>query len=83
MIRKTEFFTDRWRNLAHFFLLVYFTGGKTPDVSSRTYSQIMREHMLQGEETEVSYYILLMPFRVTGKFRITETNEFSHLFLFL
>lgn len=30
-----------------------FTGGKTPDVGSRTYTEIMREQMLKGEETEV------------------------------
>lgn len=29
-------------------------GGKTPDVGSRTYTQIMREQMLKGEESEVS-----------------------------
>lgn len=29
-------------------------GGKTPDVGSRTYSQIMREQQLRGEESEVS-----------------------------
>lgn len=34
----------------HFF---YRSGGKTPDVKSRTYTQIMREQMLQGEEKEV------------------------------
>ncbi|XP_031624430.1 splicing factor 3B subunit 1 isoform X1 [Contarinia nasturtii] len=28
-------------------------GGKTPDVTSRTYTQIMREQMLAGEETEL------------------------------
>lgn len=28
-------------------------GGKTPDVGSRTYTQIMREQMLKGEESEV------------------------------
>lgn len=31
------------------------TGGKTPDIGSRTYTEIMREQMLKGEETEVSF----------------------------
>lgn len=35
-----------------------FTGGKTPDVHTRTYTQIMREQMLQGEESEVIYSYL-------------------------
>lgn len=29
-------------------------GGKTPDIGSRTYTEIMREQLLRGEETEVS-----------------------------
>lgn len=33
-------------------------GGKTPDVGSRTYTQIMREQMLKGEETELRKRIL-------------------------
>ncbi|KAF6208816.1 hypothetical protein GE061_014557 [Apolygus lucorum] len=28
-------------------------GGKTPDVGSRTYTEIMREQMVRGEETEI------------------------------
>ncbi|KAG5321664.1 SF3B1 factor, partial [Pseudoatta argentina] len=28
-------------------------GGKTPDIGSRTYTEIMREQMLKGEETEL------------------------------
>lgn len=31
-------------------------GGKTPDIGSRTYTEIMREQMLKGEEMEVCYY---------------------------
>lgn len=34
-------------------------GAKTPDVGSRTYTQIMREQQLRGEETEVSSFILI------------------------
>lgn len=29
------------------------TGGKTPDIGSRTYTEIMREQLLKGEETEL------------------------------
>lgn len=29
------------------------TGGKTPDIGSRTFTEIMREQLLKGEETEV------------------------------
>lgn len=29
-------------------------GAKTPDVGSRTYTEIMREQLLRSEETEVS-----------------------------
>lgn len=35
-------------------VLRMLAGGKTPDVGSRTYTQIMREQMLKGEESEVS-----------------------------
>lgn len=28
-------------------------GGKTPDVGSRTYTEIMKEQLLKGEENEV------------------------------
>lgn len=34
-------------------ILFVISGGKTPDVSSRTYTQIMREQLLKGEESEV------------------------------
>lgn len=30
-------------------------GGKTPDVGSRTFTDIMREQQLKGEESEVSF----------------------------
>ncbi|XP_055676623.1 splicing factor 3B subunit 1 isoform X1 [Lutzomyia longipalpis] len=33
-------------------------GGKTPDVGSRTFTEIMREQMLKGEETELRKKIL-------------------------
>lgn len=39
------------------FFYLLFAGGKTPDLASRTYTQIMREQMLQGEETEVGVII--------------------------
>lgn len=32
---------------------ISIAGGKTPDVTSRTYTQIMQEQMLKGEENEV------------------------------
>ena len=34
-------------------------GGKTPDVGSRTYPEIMREQLLKGEELEVNYLNLI------------------------
>lgn len=41
-------------------LLLYclYLGGKTPDVGSRTYSQIMQEQKLKGEENEVRKTII-------------------------
>lgn len=33
-------------------------GGKTPDVGSRTYTDIMREQMLKGEESELRRKII-------------------------
>jgi hypothetical protein len=32
-----------------------FAGGKTPDLGSRTYTEIMKEQLLRGEETEVIF----------------------------
>lgn len=37
---------------------VSFLGGKTPDIGSRTYSQIMQEQKLKGEESEVRKTII-------------------------
>jgi GTPase SAR1 family protein len=34
-------------------LCFVISGGKTPDVGSRTYTEIMKEQLLKGEETEV------------------------------
>lgn len=34
---------------------MYFSGGKTPDVGSRSYTEIMKEQLLRGEENEVSF----------------------------
>jgi hypothetical protein len=31
-------------------------GGKTPDVGSRTYAEVMREQLVRGEEKEVSVH---------------------------
>lgn len=39
-------------------LFYFFLGGKTPDVGSRTYSQIMQEQKLKGEENEVRKTII-------------------------
>lgn len=50
------------------FLVYYFAGGKTPDVKSRTYTQIMREQMLQGEESEVNKSIQLNSLNKLTKF---------------
>lgn len=36
--------------------MVNVTGGKTPDFGSRTYTEIMREQMLKGEEAEVNNF---------------------------
>lgn len=33
------------------------TGGKTPDINARGYTQIMKEQILKGEENEVRYNI--------------------------
>lgn len=33
---------------------VMFTGGKTPDLNARGYTQIMKEQLLRGEENEVN-----------------------------
>lgn len=38
--------------------ILSFIGGKTPDVGSRTYSQIMQEQKLKGEENEVRKTII-------------------------
>jgi len=38
--------------------LIIFLGGKTPEVGSRTYTDIMREQMLKGEENEMRKRIL-------------------------
>lgn len=40
-------------------MLLLLTGGKTPDVGSRTYTEIMKEQYLRAEETEVSLSILI------------------------
>lgn len=48
VIRKFAIFNENFG-----YLIGLLAGGKTPDVSSRTYTQIMREQMLAGEETEV------------------------------
>lgn len=42
----------------HYFLYWVCLGGKTPDVGSRTYSQIMQEQKLKGEENEVRKTII-------------------------
>lgn len=39
-------------------VLFWCVGGKTPDVGSRTYSEIMREQQLRGEESDVSGVLL-------------------------
>lgn len=41
--------------VSHAFVLVV-PGGKTPDVSSRDYSQILREQILKGEESQVDMH---------------------------
>lgn len=37
-------------------ILCTFAGGKTPDVGSRTYTEIMKEQYLRAEETEVGNF---------------------------
>ncbi len=37
-----------------FFILLFYAGGKTPDVGSRTYAHIIREQQLRAEEQEVT-----------------------------
>lgn len=46
--------------LTHFSCI--FAGGKTPDIGSRTYTEIMREHFLKGEESEVCYLKFIFAF---------------------
>lgn len=48
------------------YYIVYFgfAGGKTPDVGSRTYTEIMKEQMLRGEETEVIKFSIDLNFFV-------------------
>lgn len=38
-----------------FNIKIFISGGKTPDVGSRTYTEIMKEQYLRAEETEVSH----------------------------
>lgn len=38
-----------------YYILFLITGGKTPDIGSRTYTEIMREQMFKGEEAEVKF----------------------------
>lgn len=56
------------------YCIVYFgfAGGKTPDVGSRTYTDIMKEQMLRGEETEV----------ITIRFKITYLSVLNIIFYF-
>lgn len=42
-------------SVSHAFVLVV-PGGKTPDISSRDYSQILREQILKGEESQVAMH---------------------------
>lgn len=59
-------------------------GGKTPDIGSRTYTEIMKEQYLRAEETEVSkkgnQYIsikdLLLLENFQSKILITHFNHF-------
>lgn len=37
-----------------FTTLLVLSGGKTPDVNARGYTQIMKEQLLKGEENDVS-----------------------------
>lgn len=37
-------------------LIKIVLGGKTPDVGSRTYTEIMKEQYLRAEETEVNIF---------------------------
>lgn len=50
-------------------------GGKTPDVGSRTYTEIMREQQLRGEESDVCVNFCFFRF-----FNISKTVS-SNLFL--
>lgn len=54
-------------------ILLLFLGGKTPDVSSRTYTQIMREQLLKGEESEVRPFLMIF-FAESSKKHIYSLN---------
>lgn len=41
------------QSILHFLFPRLISGGKTPDVKSRTYTEIMREQQLRGEEAEL------------------------------
>lgn len=45
-------------------VLPLFSGGKTPDVGSRSFKDIMREQQLKGEESEVSLECALSDHRL-------------------
>jgi len=48
------------RILFFYFLSSCFVGGKTPDVGSRTYANILREQQLRSEEQEVTLIYLFL-----------------------
>lgn len=65
-------------------ILLVYSGGKTPDVSSRTYTQIMREQLLKGEESEVTIistmdssdlFSLIFIFRLQLRKKIQEKSK--------
>lgn len=62
------------------FFFSFIAGGKTPDFASRTYTQIMREQMLQGEETEVRTKTF---FLIHSSKLIYQMINFFYLFIFL
>lgn len=53
-------FLPLWQMITHVLLFInlafslcLITGGRTPDLQTRNFSQIMKEQMLKGEENEV------------------------------
>lgn len=52
------------------YIFFIIAGGKTPDVGSRTYTEIMKEQYLRAEETEVSKNTLTICYEIFPFYKI-------------